>query len=52
MLTSITIPLLLTAALGYALRLGRRGQDALILHRPYNNLHSDATGARDFRLFE
>jgi hypothetical protein len=52
MLTSIIVTLLLTAALGYVLRSGRRGRDELIVHRPYNNRHSDASAARDYHLFE
>jgi hypothetical protein len=45
MLSSIVIPLVVVAALGYAFGAGRGG--GLILHRPYNNRHNDAAGARE-----
>jgi hypothetical protein len=45
MLTSITITVLVVAALGYGLRSERDGQ--LILHRRYNNRYNDAAGARE-----
>ncbi len=48
MLTSITITVLVVAALGYGLRSERDGQ--LILRRPYNNRYSDAAGAREDHL--
>jgi hypothetical protein len=46
MLAAIIITLIITSALGYAMRAGRNG----IVRRPYNNRYSDATGARDDRL--
>jgi hypothetical protein len=45
MLTSITITVLVVAALGYGLRSERDGQ--LIVRRRYNNRYSDAAGARE-----
>jgi hypothetical protein len=48
MLTSIIVTLIITGALGYAMRTGRDG--GIILSRPYNNRYNDATGARDDRL--
>ncbi len=42
MLTAIIITVIIVAALGYA---GRPG--GLISSRPYNNVHSDASGARE-----
>jgi hypothetical protein len=42
---SILITLIVVAVLGYSLRSGR--SDDLIVHRPYNNRYSDASGARD-----
>jgi len=42
----ILILVVLLGAVGVALRSGRHG---LILHRPYNNQHNDATAARDHR---
>ena len=45
MLVSIIITLVMTGALGYALRSGRDGE--IILSRPYNNRYNDASGARD-----
>jgi hypothetical protein len=45
MLIAITVTLLVAALLGSALRSGRTGE--LIVHRPYNNRYSDASGARD-----
>ena len=42
---SIIVTLIVIAALGYALRAGRR--DELIARTPYNNRYSDASGARD-----
>jgi hypothetical protein len=44
-MTAITIALIITAALGYALRAGRNGES--IVHRPYNNRYNDASGARE-----
>ena len=44
-MTSIIVTLIITAALGYGLRGGRRGP--LILRRPYNNRYNAASGARD-----
>jgi hypothetical protein len=53
MLTSIIVTAVIAGALGYALSQGRRGRDdGLIVHRPYNNRHNDASGARDYALFE
>jgi hypothetical protein len=43
-MTAILIPLLIVAALGYALRSGRHSEP--IVRHPYNNLYSDAAGAR------
>jgi hypothetical protein len=48
MLTAILITLIVVAALGFALRTGRR-EDAL-LRRPYNNRYNDASGAREDHL--
>ena len=45
MLISIIITLVVTGAIGFALRSGRDGE--LIVSRPYNNRYNDATGARD-----
>jgi hypothetical protein len=45
MLTAILITLIIVAALGYALRVGRSG--GAIVHRPYNNRYNDASAARD-----
>jgi hypothetical protein len=45
---AIFITLLVAAVLGYSLRSGR--SDELIVHRPYNNRYSDASGARDDHL--
>jgi hypothetical protein len=42
---SIIVTLIITIALGYALRAGRRNE--LIARTPYNNRYSDASGARD-----
>jgi hypothetical protein len=47
-MTSIIVTLIITAALGYGLRGGRRGP--LILRRPYNNRYNAASGARDENL--
>jgi len=53
MLTSIIVTAVVAGALGYALRHGRHGRDGdLIVHRPYNNRYDDASGARDYALFE
>jgi hypothetical protein len=48
--TSIIVTAVIAGALGYALRQGRHGD--LIVHRPYNNRHDDASAARDYALFE
>jgi hypothetical protein len=48
--TSIIVTAVIAGALGYALRQGRHGD--LIVHRPYNNRHDDASAARDHALFE
>jgi hypothetical protein len=45
MLTAIIVTLLISAALGYALRAGRSGDS--IARRPYNNRYNDAAGARE-----
>jgi hypothetical protein len=45
MLTGIIITLIIFAAFGFAMSLGRDG--GLIAHTPYNNRHNDAPGARD-----
>jgi hypothetical protein len=50
MITSIIVTGVIAGALGYALRPGRSGD--MIVHRPYNNRYSDASGARDNTLFE
>jgi hypothetical protein len=41
---SIIVTLIITAALGFALR---RDPGGLIIRRPYNNRYNDASGARD-----
>lgn len=48
MLSSISVTILIVAALGYALRPSPR--DGLILRRPYNNRYNDASGAREDHL--
>jgi hypothetical protein len=48
MLLSIIISLVITGALGYALRGGRRG--GIIVSRPYNNRYNAAAGAREDHL--
>jgi hypothetical protein len=50
MLASIIVILIIMAALGYGLQPGRNGE--MIIHRPYNNRYNDASGARDYTLFE
>jgi hypothetical protein len=45
MLAATIIAIALLAALGAALRPGRK----TIVHTPYNNRHNDAVGARDGR---
>jgi hypothetical protein len=50
MLTSIIVTAVIVGALGYALQQERHGE--LIVHRPYNNRHNDASAARDHALFE
>jgi hypothetical protein len=50
MLSSIIVTSIVVGALGYALRSDSDGQQ--ILHRPYNNRHNDASGARDYTLWE
>lgn len=45
MLTPIIVTAAVVGALGYAFRSGR--SDGIINRRPYNNRHSDASGARD-----
>jgi hypothetical protein len=44
MFASIFVTLVIVASLGHGLRSER---DVLISHRPYNNRHNDASGARD-----
>jgi hypothetical protein len=44
--TLLILAILLPAIAGALRSRGRRG---LILHRPYNNRHNDATAARDHR---
>jgi hypothetical protein len=48
MFTAIIVTLIITAALGYALRTERSGR--LISRRPYNNRYNDASGAREDHL--
>lgn len=48
MLTAVIVTLIITAALGSALRFGREG--GLIVRRPYNNRANDASGAREDHL--
>jgi hypothetical protein len=48
MLSSIIVPLVVVAALGYAFGAGRGQQ--LITRRPYNNRYNDASGAREDHL--
>lgn len=48
MLSSISVTILIVAALGYALRPSPR--DELIVRRPYNNRYNDASGAREDHL--
>jgi hypothetical protein len=50
MITSIIVTAVIAGTLGYAIRQGRHGE--LIVHRPYNNRYDDASGARDYALFE
>jgi len=45
MVTAIIISIVIIAAYGYARWSGR--EDGLIVRRPYNNRHNDASGARD-----
>jgi hypothetical protein len=45
MLTALAVTLIITIALGSALRVGRNG--GLISRQPYNNRYNDASGARD-----
>jgi hypothetical protein len=44
-MTAIIVTVIITAALGYGLRGGRRGP--LILRRPYSNRYNPASGARE-----
>ncbi len=48
MLPAILTTLIIVAALIYSAQSGRRS--GLIVHRPYNNPHNDASGARDDHL--
>jgi len=50
MITSIIVTAVIAGALGYALRPG--DSDDIIVRRPYNNRYNDASGARDYGLFE
>jgi hypothetical protein len=50
MLSAIIVTLIVTTALGYALRTAR--SDGLISRRPYNNRYNDASGAREDAIFE
>jgi hypothetical protein len=50
MLSAIIVTSIIVGALGYALRSGRNGD--LIVRRPYNNRYNDASGARDYTLWE
>jgi hypothetical protein len=45
MISAIAVPLIVVAALAYALRSRRTGD--LIETRPYNNRYNDASAARD-----
>jgi hypothetical protein len=45
MLSALTITLLVPAGLVYAFR--QNQSDKTIVHRPYNNPYSDASGSRD-----
>jgi len=45
MLSAIIVTIIITAALAYALRGGRR--DGTIVRRPYNNRYNPASGARE-----
>jgi hypothetical protein len=47
MLLTIVVTLLIVVAVASA-RTGRAGE--LIVHRPYNNRHNDASGAREDHL--
>jgi uncharacterized membrane protein len=48
MLIAILTTIIIVAALAYAAQSGRSG--GLIVRRPYNNPHNDATGARQDHL--
>ena len=48
MFTSIIVTAVIAGALGYGLR-SSRGEDIIVRH-PYNNRHSDASGAREDHL--
>jgi hypothetical protein len=50
MLSAIVITAVVVGSLGYALRSGR--DDDLIIRRPYNNRYNDASGARDYTLWD
>ncbi len=50
MFTAIAVTAVIIGSLGYALRSGRG--DALITRRPYNNRYNDASGARDYTLWD
>ncbi len=49
MFSAIFITAVVVGSLGYALRSGR---DDLIVRRPYNNRYNDASGARDYTLWD
>jgi hypothetical protein len=44
MFTAILVTVLIVATFGYAQRSARNGET--IVRHPYNNIHSDAAGAR------
>jgi hypothetical protein len=48
MLTAILVTLIIVVALGVSLQSDKNG--TLISHTPYNNPHSDASGAREDHL--
>ena len=50
MITAIITTAVIVGALSYALRPGNSSD--MIVKRPYNNRHNDASGARDYGLLE
>jgi hypothetical protein len=50
MFSAIVITAVVVGSLGHALRSGRDGD--LIVRRPYNNRYNDASGARDYTLWD